>query len=98
MASGVDCSEHPGIDPTSRKGSIPEVQMADPSLAESPPASDHVTPYDLDHGKIYLRLLDADAAGADWREVSQIVLGLAPGVTHEIGSLTACYPRSSWSM
>lgn len=52
--------------------------MTTPHLAETPPIDDHVTPYDLDHGKIYLRLLDADAASADWREVAQIVLGLDP--------------------
>ena len=52
--------------------------MADAQLAEAPPASDHVTTYDLDHTKIYLRLLDAAAEGADWREVSSVVLGLDP--------------------
>ena len=48
-------------------------------LADAPPQSDHVTDYDRSHFKIYVRLLDAAAAGADWREVAQIVLGLDAG-------------------
>jgi hypothetical protein len=30
------------------------------------------------HGITYLRMLDADAEGADWREVTQIVLRIDP--------------------
>ena len=47
-------------------------------IAEAPPASEHLTNYDRQHLKIYLRLLDADADAADWREVAAIVLGLDP--------------------
>ena len=57
--------------------------MPDAELADAPPASDHVTTYDLDHTKIYLRLLDAAAEGADWREVSSLVLGLDPHLDPE---------------
>ena len=35
--------------------------------------------YDHEHAVLYLRLLDADAAGADWREVAQIAMGLQVG-------------------
>ena len=34
--------------------------------------------YDEEHLVTYLRLLDADAEGADWREVARIVLHLDP--------------------
>ncbi len=47
-------------------------------LADEPPHADHVTDYDKEHAKTYLRLLDAEAAGADWREVAARVLGLDP--------------------
>ena len=45
-------------------------------LADAPPASEHVTEYDRGHVKTYLRLLDAAADHADWREVADLVLGL----------------------
>jgi len=47
-------------------------------LADEPPQSDNVTAYDREHAKVYLRLLDAAAANADWREVAEVVLGLDP--------------------
>lgn len=54
--------------------------MADrtPDILDAPPTSEHVTDYDRRHLKTYLRLLDADADEADWREVAAIVLGLDP--------------------
>ena len=57
--------------------------MTDPTLRDSPPASDHLTEYDRSHLKTYLRLLDAAAEDADWREVATIVLGLDPGADAE---------------
>ena len=48
----------------------------DKPQADAPPLSDHVTDYDHAHTIIYLRLLDAAADQADWREAAQIVLGL----------------------
>lgn len=47
-------------------------------LLDCPPDKPTVTTYDLAHKVIYLRLLDAAAEGADWREVARIVLGLDP--------------------
>ena len=47
-------------------------------IADAPPSEAHVTDYDKEHAKTYLRLLDAAAAGADWREVASVVLGLDP--------------------
>jgi hypothetical protein len=46
----------------------------DPDAADEAPNSPALTPYDHDHLVTYLRLLDADAEGADWREVAQLVL------------------------
>lgn len=52
--------------------------QSDPAVADKAPSGDTLTPYDKDHQVIYLRLLDADAAGADWKEVARIVLGMDP--------------------
>jgi hypothetical protein len=51
---------------------------ARPILTLAP--SGEITAYDRMHAAIYLRLLDAEEAGADWREVAQIVLGLGPSI------------------
>jgi hypothetical protein len=37
-----------------------------------------LTAYDERHAITYMRLLDADAEGADWRKVARIVLHIAP--------------------
>ena len=50
----------------------------DPEIADEVPWTDEITAYDEDHFITYLRLLDAEAEGADWREVARIVLGLDP--------------------
>jgi len=43
-------------------------------LSDQAPADDHLTHYDRAHGLTYLRLLDADAEGADWREAASVIL------------------------
>ena len=50
----------------------------DPDVAGTAPIDSMLTPYDHEHLITYLRLLDADAEGADWREVARIVLHLDP--------------------
>lgn len=40
--------------------------------------SARITPYDEAHFVTYLRLLDAEADGADWKEVARLVLGREP--------------------
>ncbi|MGP9812938.1 DNA -binding domain-containing protein [Rhodopseudomonas sp. NSM] len=50
----------------------------DPDVDGEAPTDDRVTPYDQLHLITYLRLLDAEAEGADWREVARIVLHLDP--------------------
>ena len=50
----------------------------DPDVADAAPSAPTLTAYDQEHVVTYLRLLDADAEGADWREVARIVLHLDP--------------------
>lgn len=50
----------------------------DPEIADEVPWADEITSYDKDHFITYLRLLDADAERADWREVARIVLNRDP--------------------
>jgi Uncharacterized conserved protein (DUF2285) len=47
-------------------------------VADHAPTADELTDYDRNHFAVYLRLLDADADGADWREVTTIVLQIDP--------------------
>jgi hypothetical protein len=46
----------------------------DPDVADLAPSDPALTRYDEQHLVTYLRMLDANADGADWREVSRIVL------------------------
>jgi len=50
----------------------------DPPIADSAPIDAVLTSYDEQHCITYLRLLDADAEAADWREVARIVLHINP--------------------
>jgi hypothetical protein len=47
-------------------------------LLDEPPSSSLLTGYDHAHMTLYLRLLDADRDGADWREAVQILFDLDP--------------------
>ena len=49
-----------------------------PKITDNAPSADTLTAYDKDHLVTYLRLLDADAEGADWAEVARIVLDMDP--------------------
>jgi len=49
-----------------------------PEVADTAPSNSVLTVYDEERVIIYLRLLDADAQGADWRDVARIVLHLDP--------------------
>jgi hypothetical protein len=50
----------------------------DPDVDDTAPSGSVLTGYDQEHLVTYLRLLDADADGADWRDVARIVLHLDP--------------------
>ena len=52
--------------------------MTKVKLADCPPADAELTAYDREHFKLYLRLLDAEAEGVDWRDVAEVVLSLDP--------------------
>ena len=50
-----------------------------PDVADTAPSDpSKLTVYDEEHIITYLRLLDADAVGADWRKVACIVLHIDP--------------------
>ncbi|TYO63378.1 DUF2285 domain-containing protein [Bradyrhizobium hipponense] len=51
----------------------------DPDVAELAPNDAVLTSYDEQHLVTYWRLLDAEADGADWKEVALIVLHIDPG-------------------
>ncbi len=50
----------------------------DPPVSDTAPAEPFLTGYDEQHLVTYLRLLDANAEGADWREVANVVLHIDP--------------------
>jgi len=50
----------------------------DPPVADTAPTDPVLTGYDELHKVTYLRLLDAEAEHADWREVARIVLKIDP--------------------
>jgi len=52
--------------------------MPIPLFDDEAPTSPTFTAYDERHRVTYLRLLDADDEGADWREVVRIIFGLDP--------------------
>ncbi|ACI91355.1 MULTISPECIES: DNA -binding domain-containing protein [Alphaproteobacteria] len=45
---------------------------------DDPPSGQELTDYDRSHIKLYMRLLDATADGADWREAVEILFGIDP--------------------
>ena len=50
----------------------------DPDVADVAPNESVLTTYDEQYLVTYWRLLDAEAAGADWKEVARIVLHIDP--------------------
>ncbi|WP_291298487.1 DNA -binding domain-containing protein [Elioraea sp.] len=48
------------------------------TFRDSPPDCERLTCYDESHLALYIRLLDAAAEGADWREAVRILFGLDP--------------------
>ncbi|MGY2850692.1 hypothetical protein ACVIWU_008281 [Bradyrhizobium sp. USDA 4509] len=50
----------------------------DPEVADIAPADVELTVYDKQHVVTYIRLLQADSEGADWREAARIVLHVDP--------------------
>ena len=52
----------------------------DPHIADVAPDGPALTAYDEEHIITYMRMLDADQQGADWRDVSRIVLHIDPDI------------------
>lgn len=50
----------------------------DPPVALAAPTDETLTEYDQQHVITYLRLLDAEADGAEWTEVASLVLRMDP--------------------
>lgn len=69
----------------------------DPDVADEAPSSDELTDYDEEHLVTYLRLLDAEAAGADWRDVARIVLRRDPTTSDDaLGCWESHLKRARW--
>ncbi|WP_297838397.1 DUF2285 domain-containing protein [uncultured Roseibium sp.] len=45
---------------------------------DEPPPGPELTSYDREHMVMYLRILDAERAGADWREVVRVLFKRDP--------------------
>lgn len=67
-------------------------------IQDAPPSGDRPTAYDQAHVRLYLRLLDADAEGADWREAVDILFKIdvetEPDRAHQV--YTAHLARARW--
>ncbi|WP_249156070.1 DUF2285 domain-containing protein [Bradyrhizobium japonicum] len=50
----------------------------DPDVADVAPNEPALTAYDEQHVVTYMRLLQAEGEGADWREVARVVLHFDP--------------------
>ncbi|SDG96636.1 DNA -binding domain-containing protein [Pelagibacterium luteolum] len=55
----------------------------EPEIADAPVFTDRLTDYDYRLMIVYLRLLDAEADGADWTEAARIVLRIDPDAEPE---------------
>jgi hypothetical protein len=54
--------------------------LTERNFLDEPPESAALTEYDKAHTTLYLRLLDADADGVDWREVVSVLFGMDPAL------------------
>jgi hypothetical protein len=52
--------------------------MKQPRFLDAPPDSSELTDYDREHMKEYMRVLDAAANGADWREAVAVIFEIDP--------------------
>lgn len=65
---------------------------------DEPPGGAALTAYDRAHLKLYLRLLDAEAEGADWHDVVKALFGLSASAEPERAArvYTAHLARAKW--
>lgn len=52
--------------------------MPQPDFLDAPPDGDALTDYDRAHVKLYIRLLDAEAASANWERAAMVLFDLDP--------------------
>ncbi|MBR0939546.1 DUF2285 domain-containing protein [Bradyrhizobium jicamae] len=52
--------------------------LLDPDVADVAPNESALTAYDEQHVVTYIRLLQAEGEGADWREVARVILHMDP--------------------
>lgn len=67
-----------------------------PNVADEAPHDDALTPYDEEHFVTYARLLDAEAEGADWRDVCRIVLHRDPDAASSRQCWQSHMTRAHW--
>ncbi len=70
----------------------------EPTCADLAPTAAVLTGYDEQHLVTYLRLLDAEADGADWREVARVVLHIDPDceATRALKAWETHLARAKW--
>lgn len=69
-----------------------------PAVADTAPTDPNLTDYDRRHLATYLRLLDADAEKADWREIAKIVLRIDPDRDCARSALDSHLARAKWML
>ncbi|OJY74079.1 MULTISPECIES: DUF2285 domain-containing protein [unclassified Rhizobium] len=72
--------------------------MTKEDFLDQPPGGAVLTAYDQAHLRLYLRLLDADAEGADWKEVVEVLFGICAKTEPERAARvhTAHLARAKW--
>ena len=80
------------VNPKSYAETSPDMNTI--AFEDRPPDSAELTSYDERHLATYLRLLDADEEGADWKEAVKIIFGLDPDRSPSVpaSSTTATSP------
>ena len=68
----------------------------EPAAADVAPWAETLTEYDLAHLVLYLRLLDADRDGADWREAVRILLDRDPDTPEARTCWASHLRRAEW--
>ncbi len=72
--------------------------MTKDDFLDQPPSGAALTAYDHSHLKLYVRLLDAESEGADWREVVAVLFNLDAGADPEraLHVYTSHLDRAKW--
>jgi hypothetical protein len=68
----------------------------DPDVADTAPSDSVLTVYDEQHIVTYLRRLEVDAEGADWRDVARIVLHRDPESDRTRRAFESHLARAKW--